>query len=140
MMTGPGERNCTCTLDYIGDGIKCKANVMRVRTLELSNFSHTVQNTYRPLHYGQLDFTHSYWPLYYYRYTGNHSITFFVISITSMEREERLIKNSSRYPKDKPRNYYYISALCTYIVSQPINMAKEMYKQDKVITVVCFDV
>uniref|UniRef100_A0AAY5EEJ8 Stabilin 2 n=1 Tax=Electrophorus electricus TaxID=8005 RepID=A0AAY5EEJ8_ELEEL len=33
MMTGPGERNCTCRKDYMGDGMTCKSNVMQVREI-----------------------------------------------------------------------------------------------------------
>uniref|UniRef100_A0AAY5EJ47 Stabilin 2 n=1 Tax=Electrophorus electricus TaxID=8005 RepID=A0AAY5EJ47_ELEEL len=33
MMKGPGERNCTCRKDYMGDGMTCKSNVMQVREI-----------------------------------------------------------------------------------------------------------
>lgn len=36
-MTGPGERNCTCAQDHIGDGINCKSKLPQVSTVDLSD-------------------------------------------------------------------------------------------------------
>ncbi|GAA6076607.1 stabilin-2, partial [Tachysurus ichikawai] len=45
-MTGPGKRNCTCAVDQIGDGIKCKSKLhQEIRKKGLMDFSYSLQRS-----------------------------------------------------------------------------------------------
>lgn len=70
-MTGPGKRNCTCAVDQIGDGIKCKSKLHQVSTIELSNSSNTLQFMYRLLYCPHPNFIIQFMTMDHYKYTPN---------------------------------------------------------------------